>query len=153
MEGKTRTRTSPLSLGPRPADSGWTFVETLIVLGIVLLLTAGTGLMAARYLDRARIVSARGQLQAFCMALDAYAMDCGSPPSEAQGLEALRRKPAGAPSWKGPYLDREIPADPWSNPYRYRVPGPEGLPFAILSFGADGREGGDGMDADIASWL
>ena len=54
--------------------------------------------------------------------------------------------------WDGPYLTKELPRDPWGNEYRYRAPGPNNLPFEILSLGSDGAEGGEGDAADIVSW-
>ena len=54
--------------------------------------------------------------------------------------------------WSGPYLNKKVPKDPWGHPYEYTTPGPNGLPFAIRSLGADGAEGGEGNDADVVSW-
>ena len=59
--------------------------------------------------------------------------------------------PAARATWKGPYLDGQIPVDPWNNPYKIITPGPNGKPFAVISYGADGRQGGEGLDADITA--
>ena len=69
-----------------------------------------------------------------------------------QGLEALRTKPANVNQWDGPYLKKEIPLDPWGHPYLYRFPGEHGDEPDLISYGADGQAGGDGMNADIVSW-
>jgi general secretion pathway protein G len=136
-------------------DGGWTLIETLIVIGIVMVLTSSVGFMAVKYIDRAKIVAAKSQIETFCLALDAYYLDCGAYPGELQGLEALWIRPnthAAQNRWNGPYLSKPAPKDPWNNAYEYRVPGPDGRRYSIRSFGADGREGGAGVDADIHSW-
>jgi general secretion pathway protein G len=136
-------------------NEGWTFMETLIVIAIVLILTSIVGFTGIQYLDRARTATTRSQIDAFSLALQSYYIDCGHYPTEEQGLQALWQKPViepVSPNWSGPYINRRTPNDSWGNPYEYRVPGPDGLPFGIRSFGADGREGGEGKDADITSW-
>ncbi|GHT54533.1 type II secretion system protein GspG [Spirochaetia bacterium] len=136
-------------------DNGWTFMETLIVIAIVLILTASVGFMAVQYLDRARIATARSQIDSFSIALESYYIDCGRYPGKEQGLDALWQKPTVQPvsdNWSGPYMYKNTPNDPWGNPYEYSVPGQNGLPYGIRSFGADGREGGEKNDADISSW-
>jgi general secretion pathway protein G len=136
-------------------DEGWTIMETLIVIAIVLILTSIVGFTGIQYLDRARKAAARSQIDSFSLALESYYIDCGRYPTEEQGLEALWRKPTiepVSPNWSGPYVYRRTPNDPWGNPYEYRTPGPDGLPFSIRSFGADGREGGEGKNEDITSW-
>ena len=111
--------------------------------------------MAFRYVDRARSVAARSQIETFSLALQAYAIDCRQYPSQEQGLAALWQKPVLEPvprGWAGPYVEKSIPVDPWGNAYEYAAPGPNGLPFGIRSLGADGREGGQGNDRDVSSW-
>ena len=94
--------------------------------------------------------AARSQIEAFMTALDIYLVDVGGYPTSEQGLEALRQNP-GAPNWNGPYLRKEIPADPWGNAYVYRAPGRSGG-FEIVSYGSDGLEGGSGDAIDVESW-
>ena len=135
-------------------DEGWTFMETLIVIAIVLILTSIVGFTGIQYLDRSRMAAARSQIDSFSLALESYYIDCGRYPTEEQGLEALWKKPTIepiSPNWAGPYIYKKTPNDPWGNPYEYKLPGPEGLPFSIRSLGADGREGGEGKNADINS--
>jgi len=136
-------------------DEGWTFMETIVGITIVLILTALVGFTGVRYLDRARVATARSQIDSFSLALESYYIDCGRYPSEEQGLSALWQKPSiepVSPSWSGPYTSKKIPADPWGNPYEYRVPGPEGLPFGIRSLGKNGKDGGEENDSVITSW-
>lgn len=136
-------------------SDGWTFVETLIVIAIVLILTASVGLSAVKQLDKAKIVTAKSQIETFSLALDSYYMDNGIYPSENQGLSSLWKKPDTAPvpkDWNGPYLSKPVPVDPWGNPYVYSIPGEDGLPYGICSYGRDGMTGGEGNDADIKSW-
>jgi general secretion pathway protein G len=133
-------------------SGGWTFMETLIVIGIVLVLTSMVGLMAFRFIDQAKQAAARSQIEVYGLALEAYYLDCRSYPDKAEGLAALWIRPAAAPaSWNGPYLSKAVSADPWGNPYAYLVPGPNGLPFQIISPGADGLEGGEGKNRDVKS--
>lgn len=136
-------------------EDGWTFMETLIVIAVVMVMTAGVGFMAVSSLEKARVASARSQIDSFAVALEAYYIDCGRYPTEEQGLNALRKKPDIEPvpdGWGGPYIHKDAPKDPWGNEYEYMVPGNDGDPYAIRSFGADGKSGGEGKDADIASW-
>lgn len=136
-------------------EGGWTFIETIVVIGIVLVLTSSVSFMAFRYLEKAKVVSARSQIETFALALDSYYLDCGRYPTAEQGLSSLWEKPAVEPvpsGWNGPYLNKRVPNDPWGGPFEYIVPGKSGLPFGLRSLGADGREGGEGNDADVQSW-
>jgi general secretion pathway protein G len=136
-------------------EGGWTFIETLIVIGIILVLTSSVGFMAIKYLDRARIVTAKSQIETFCLSLDAYFLDCGQYPPELQGLSVLWERPddsATADFWNGPYINKPVPKDPWGSDYEYLNPGPNNMAYSIRSFGGDGFEGGTGNDADISSW-
>jgi general secretion pathway protein G len=134
-------------------EAGWTFMETIIVLAIVLILTATVGFFFIRNIDKAKLVAARTQIESFELALTQYYLDCGDYPSQEEGLAALRTKPSGgAEGWDGPYLSKAIPKDPWGHDYVYLRPGPDGSDYGIACLGADGLEGGEGYDADIRSW-
>lgn len=136
-------------------EGGWTFIETIIVIGIILILTSSVGFMAVKYLDRARSVTARSQVETLALALDSYMLDCGEYPTEEEGLSVLWEKPTSSGNsskWNGPYLGKPVPKDPWGHDYEYSVPGENGLPFGIRSNGADGVVGGEGNNADITSW-
>jgi general secretion pathway protein G len=130
---------------------GWTFVETVIVIGIILILTSSVGVMAFKYIDQAKQATAKSQIETLALALSSYYIDCKQYPDPQTGLNALWEKQAGVDGWNGPYLAKAIPKDPWGHDYVLKLPGPNGLPFEILSLGADGAEGGTGADADVSS--
>ena len=152
-KGAVRVKIKKFRFG---ADDGFTLVEILVASMILLILISVTGFLVTRNVGKARTTSAKNQVQIFSMALNSYFLDCGTYPTTEQGLKSLIEKPILEPvpqSWDGPYLDKiEIPKDPWENEYEYKNPGPQGLPFGIRSFGADGREGGENQDRDIVSW-
>lgn len=137
----------------RKNEEGWTFMETLVVIAIVLILSSTVGYMTVRNIPRSRIAAATSQIDSFMAALESYYIDCGVYPTEEQGLASLWIKPENAPAfWKGPYLLKKIPLDPWGNPYVYHLPGKHEFPYEIISYGEDGKEGGEGNAADITSW-
>lgn len=136
-------------------EDGWTFMETLIVIAIILILTATVGFMAINSLEKSRVAAARAQIESFSTAIEAYYIDCGNFPTTEQGFSALRKKPETSPSsenWSGPYIYKDAPKDPWGYDYEYTSPAPDGSPYGIRSFGADGIEGGEDKNADIRSW-
>lgn len=134
--------------------SGFTLLEILVVVLIVTILATLVGINVAREPGRARAAKATAQIATFRTALQLYHMDNGIYPTMRQGLQALCERPA-VPSIprdyrEGGYLEsRNLPKDPWSNDYVYLVPGPDGQPYDIVSYGADGQPGGEGEDADI----
>lgn len=130
---------------------GFTLIELLVVLVVLGLLIGIVAPRAIGYLGGARSDTARIQMQTFAAALDLYRLDMRKYPTAEAGLKALVAAPAGAARWRGPYLNKpELPLDPWDNAYVYQSPGPGGMPYRMLSYGADGKEGGDGEDADIS---
>ena len=138
-------------------DKGVSFAETIVVLAIMLLLTATIGISAFKYVDKAKVVTARNQILAFRIALNSYYLDCGVYPSTEQGLKALWEKPVLYPvpnNWNGPYIENQIKKDPWGGEYIYKnLEKHQGkTPFEILSYGSDGKEGGMGNEEDIISW-
>ncbi len=132
-------------------SSGFTMMELLIVLVIIGLLAALVGPILFQRINPAKQSVARAQMENFMTALDNYFIDNGQFPNSQQGLLVLRTKPEGSEKWNGPYLKKEIPKDPWGNAYQYRAPGRNGG-YEISSWGADGKEGGEGENADINSW-
>jgi len=96
--------------------------------------------------------AAAAQIGSFQMALRIYKLDTSTYPTTEQGLRALREKPPGVAFWDGPYLPQDAPDDPWESPYDYEFPGKHSDEPDIVSYGADGRPGGAGEDADIVSW-
>ena len=130
---------------------GFTLTELLVVLVIIGLLAALVGPVLYQRINPAKASVAQAQMENFMTALDSYFLDTGHFPSTPQGLAALRSVPEGEAKWKGPYLKKEIPNDPWGHPYQYRSPGRNGG-YEISSYGADGKEGGEGENQDINSW-
>ncbi len=144
--------TSPTGTVVAAARAGFTLVEMLVVLVIIGLIMGLVGPRVLNYLTDAREKTARLQIESFSNALDLFYIDAGRYPTSAEGLAALAQRPPGVDTWNGPYLrDRSVPADPWGNPYVYRSPGQHGN-YDIVSLGADGRDGGEGSNADVTSW-
>jgi general secretion pathway protein G len=139
-------------MGRKPKnDAGITLIELLVVMVIIALFATIVGSRVGRSVDKGKKVAAKSQISEFESMLDQFKLDVGRYPSNEEGLQALRTKPANAPNWDGPYSKKELPMDPWGRSYVYRFPGSHG-DFDVLSYGADGQEGGDGDNADITSW-
>lgn len=130
---------------------GFTLMELLLVLVIIGLLSAIVAPSLYQRIKPAKVTAAREQMANFSVALDSFFVDMGRYPTTSEGLNVLRVRPDGGEMWKGPYLQKEVPSDPWNNPYVYRSPGRNGG-YEIISFGEEGREGGEGDNADINSW-
>ncbi len=131
-------------------DPGFTLIELLVVVFIIGLLA---GFVAPRYFSqvgKSEVNVARAQLDALGKALDQYRLDTGHYPSSELGLRALVERPLDEPKWAGPYLQKDVPLDPWGKPYQYRAPG-QRRDFDLVSLGKDGRPGGSGEDADLVS--
>ncbi len=133
------------------AHLGFTLMELLIVLVILGLLAAVVAPVLYQRINPAKHSAARTQIENFSTALDNYFVDTGTYPSTEQGLSALRTAPTGVNGWAGPYLKKEVPNDPWKNPFVYKAPGRSGG-YEIISLGADGQQGGNDEFADILSW-
>ena len=139
-----------------PRAQGFTLIEMLVVIVIIGVLAA---VVAPRFFGRtddAKIAAARAQISNFALALDAYQLDSGRYPTTEQGLKALVEKPTTPPvpdNWRGPYLSKkELPLDPWKNPYGYVCPGTHNPDYDLFSGGKDGKPGGSGENADISNW-
>ena len=136
--------------------SGFTLIEILVVIVVIAILASLVAPSVFQHVGTAKDATARSQIEMLGAALDAYRLDNGRYPTTDQGLDALEQAPGSDPrptSWKGPYLRKEVPMDPWKHPYVYRSPGVEsGRGYDLLSYGADGKAGGEGEDADILSW-
>ena len=135
----------------RSRSRGFTLMELLVVLVIIGLLAALVGPMLFGRINPAKREMARSQIQDFMTALDVYYVDTGHYPTTQEGLKALRHAPPGVTNWHGPYLKTQLPDDPWGHPYVYHAPGRNGG-YEIISYGADGRPGGQGQNRDIDSW-
>jgi general secretion pathway protein G len=133
--------------------AGVTLIEMLVVVTIIGLFVALVGPMLFKRADEARVTAAKAQIANFMTALGAYKLDTGNFPTTEQGLQALRVRPADVLQWNGPYLPQDVPKDQWGHDFVYRFPGEHGNDEPdILSLGRDGQPGGEGYDADIASW-
>lgn len=128
---------------------GFTLVEMMVVLVILgMLVSVALPRLAGRTED-ARIQTAKLQIENFSSALDAFEFDCGRYPTTEEGLEALRTEPFHISGWKGPYLKKSIPTDPWKNIYVYISPGQQSKDYDVWSPGPDHQ---DGSADDIGSW-
>jgi len=137
-----------------PRDAGFSLLELMVVVVILSVLAL---VIVPRVIDRpdqARMVRAQSDIAAISSAVKLYRLDNFRYPTTEQGLAALVSQPSSQPqpqNWAaGGYMDR-LPQDPWGKPYQYLSPGVHGE-FDIFTYGADGRPGGSGADADIGSW-
>jgi general secretion pathway protein G len=141
-------------VSPSTERRGFTLIELLVVIVVIAILAGLVGPMVFRNVGDAKVTAAKAQLELFGLALDQYRLDNDYYPSTAQGLDALRTLPQGEPAarnWRGPYLKKSVPLDPWGHPYIYKSPGeknPNG--YDLFTYGRDGKPGGDGEDADIS---
>lgn len=135
---------------------GFTLLEILVVITVIAILAALVSPQVFRNVGDARTATARAQVEILTLALDAYRLDNHRYPTTEQGLVALVRPPDGEPiprNWRGPYLRRGVPADPWDRPYLYVSPGThDSTGFDLSTLGRDGEPGGEGEDADVTSW-
>ncbi|RUO74566.1 type II secretion system protein GspG [Pseudidiomarina sediminum] len=123
---------------------GFTLIELLIVMVILGLLASIVGPAMFGKVDESRIKTAQAQMKVLETSLNTYRLDMGKFP---ESLDLLLSSDEA--NWQGPYFPQDVPADPWGNDYVYRVPGENGAPYTLLSYGADGREGGEDNNADI----
>ena len=135
----------------RNREKGFSLIELLIVMVIIGMLAGLVGPKMFGKVDTSKQKAAKAQISLFETALDMYRLDMGNYPTTDMGVKALRINPGVGDKWDGPYLPKEIPPDPWGNPYHYSSPSAHG-DYEILSYGADGVEGGEGINGDITSW-
>lgn len=132
--------------------TGFTLIEMLVVLVIIGMLAGLVGPKLFGRVDSSKVKTADVQVKMLKGSLETFRLDVGRFPTQAEGLQVLNLAPADERAkarWRGPYLDQELPMDPWDNPYQYSMPGANGQPFALYSLGGDGKRGGEGTDADI----
>ena len=143
------------SLGIPRERSGFTLIEILVVIVVIAILATLVAPNIFQHVGAAKSATAKSQIEMLGAALDAYRLDNGSYPTTEQGLNALWEKPTTDPpaNWRSPYLRKPVPMDPWGRPYVYLFPGqanPNG--YDLVSYGEDGKPGGDGEAADLTSW-
>lgn len=144
-----------LKTGRRSRD-GFTFLEILVTILIISILSGVVGLSVIRHLSQARREAARAQIKTLQTALQIYRSEQGRYPTQEQGLMALCQKPTSEPIPKsypeeGYLSSLQPPLDPWKNEFIYLIPGRQGEPFEVLSYGNDGEPGGENEAADLSS--
>lgn len=136
----------------RQGRRGFTLIELLVVILILAILAA---LIVPRLITRtgdAKRAKAASDIAALSTALNAFRLDCDRFPSSEEGLEALRSQPGDVNGWRGPYLERTLPPDPWGNAYYYEYPGTQGDDsYTLISYGSDGAPGGEGDASDVGA--
>ncbi len=134
-----------------PRQAGFTLLEMIVVLVIIGLIMGLVGPRLFGQADKAKVQTADTQLKMLAGALQTMRLDISRWPTESEGLALLTTKPASdaAKGWAGPYLDDAVPSDPWGNPYQYAPSASGTYPITLYSWGADGKPGGEGQDADL----
>lgn len=133
---------------------GFTLLEMLVVMVIIGLLAGLVGPRIFGKVDTSKVQTAQVQIKMLESSLQIMRLDVGTLPEGETALKWLTNKPEDSniqALWKGPYLEGQLPVDPWNNPYKITSPGPNGKAFSVISYGADGKPGGEGLNADIMS--
>ncbi len=149
---KPKTPPTP-TVRHRATQRGFTLLEMLVVMVIIGLLAGLVGPRIFGKVDNSKVQTAQVQIKMIESGLQIMRLDIGEIPASETSLKWLVSPPEDAniaPLWKGPYMDSQLPVDPWNNPYKITVPGLNGKPFSVVSYGADGQPGGEGLNADIA---
>jgi general secretion pathway protein G len=136
----------------RPSNRhGFTLLELMVVLLILALIATIAAPQVTKHLRKAKVETAKIQVDALGAAVDSFQIDNGRLPTNEEALKALVERPTGLTSWDGPYIKKkESLIDPWGEPYRYRVPGKSGE-YDVYSLGSDKKEGGEGEAADLGA--
>ena len=135
----------------RAPNAAFTLLELMVVIVIIGLLAGLVGTNVVKYIAKAKVTAAKAQIEMFHHAVESYYIDTNQYPDNNIGLLALIEQPPGVNNWDAEgYLKSvsDIPRDPWDGDYMYQYPGAYSK-FDIYSYGADGKEGGEGADMDI----
>lgn len=149
LKAKTALRLRALRRTAR-SDEGFSLIELMVVLVIIGLLTSIVVVVALPGQDKALITKANADIRTLEQAVEMYRLDTRRYPTTEDGLQILLRAPAEATYRSEGYI-KSMPTDPWGNPYQYLYPGERGT-FDIFTYGADGRRGGEGLNADLGNW-
>jgi len=140
-------------LQQRRLTRGMTLIEILVVL---VLIGVVMGIVGTKFLgqgEKAKADATKIQINQIANSLDLFKLEVGRYPTTSEGLQALIAAPSGVPNWNGPYWrEAQVPKDPWGHEYKYASPGTHGTAYDVMSYGADGVEGGEGPNKDITSW-
>ena len=134
------------SIPRRAVEKAFSLVEIMIVIVIIGMLAGVVSLNVRSYLDKAKQNTARQEISTICSALESFYADAGRYPTNEEGLDLLTKTSEKFPR---PLLTGQ-PVDPWGHSYQFNQPGRDG-PYEVICFGADGKEGGSGIDEDIVS--
>lgn len=128
---------------------GFTLLELMVVLLILALIASIAAPQVTKHLRKAKVETAKIQVDALGAAVDSFNLDMGRFPTTEESLKALVEKPSGLDAWDGPYIKKkESLIDPWGEPYQYRHPG-TGKEYDIYSLGSDKKDGGEGDAGDV----
>ncbi len=131
-------------------EKGFTLIEIIVVMVMIVLLASLVGPKLFPKLGKGKQSAAKAQISMIEQALDHFRLDVGRYPTTQEGLKALVENP-GSPKWEGSYLKKGLPMDPWDQPYQYIAPGKNGE-YDLFSYGRDGKQDGEGEDADVVNW-
>ena len=136
----------------RRAQRGFTMIELLVVISILVLLAGVAGPAVFKQFGGAKSKTAFLQIRDLEQATEMFMLDVGRYPTNDEGLAALVTRPVSITGWNGPYLKKgQLPLDPWKRDYLYKIPGEHGE-VDIYSLGKSGSPGGEGEDADVGNW-
>jgi general secretion pathway protein G len=132
---------------------GFTMVELMAVLIILGLLAGVVVKNFVGQTERAKVITTKASLKELSNAVKQFYMDNNRYPSQDMGLQELVIQPSDVENWPmGGYLDTtEVPTDGWNRDFYFELYPESGMPFVIISWGADGQEGGEGNNADLRS--
>ena len=134
---------------PRARHRGFTLIELVIVLALIGGILAMVGPRIWQSMGRANAEKAKAAMSQIAGTLELYKLDNGRYPSSSEGLASLLKQPSGATNWNGPYIKDDTQLkDPWGRDFKYTSPGEKGA-FDLMTYGADGKEGGDGENRDL----